>query len=695
MGSTWVKRLAVVVCLALALFGCDDADGSGSVQQASSPRAPRSSTSSMGEDGTWTIFVYLCGSDLESSGGMAAMDMDEMASASTGDKVRYVVETGGASSWSNEVSDSQIQRYEICDGTTTLVDQEDNADMGDSATLTSFLRWGVETYPAQRMGLVLWDHGGGSISGVCFDENADYDSLLLKELDASLCSVRSEMTDSFEFVGFDACLMGTVETANLMAPHARYLVASEETEPGYGWDYKAIGDYLGQNPDSDGQALGKVICDSFYESCDQVGGADGATLSVVELDKVSDVMTTFDAYAKDLYDRGGSSADLGDVLRGIAGADNFGGNNRSEGYTNMVDLAGIVEAGEQDSGNAQAALDAISSAVVYKVNGSNHPSASGLSTYYPLQVQGSSELATFQDVCVSPYYLGLVNYVTHGYVDPQGTEGYDGQEVIDDYDNDWSGQDYEEGDDGTYTYDEDSSANSSLWDFLSNVDEEEGESSAITFSVEPHLDDQGTLSFTLDEDGLANASSVQAIVLMNRDDDMVCIGQTTDVIADWQTGEFSDDFDGTWFCLPDGQPLSSYLVEECDGYDLYTAPISLNGEERYLRFKWDYQTGTVEMLDTWEGIDEASGASGRLGRQLQEGDQVTPLYQTYTKDGDDDGLAAGDAYTFAQGDQVSFSRLYDGDYYYSFSVDDIYGNYLLTDPVLFSVEGDQVTFSAQ
>ena len=45
------------------------------------------------------------------------------------------------------------------------------------------------------------------------------------------------MSDQFEFVGFDACLMGTVETAGLMASYARYMVASQETEPGCGWEY--------------------------------------------------------------------------------------------------------------------------------------------------------------------------------------------------------------------------------------------------------------------------------------------------------------------------------------------------------------------------------------------------------------------------------------------------------------------------
>ena len=43
----------------------------------------------------WTIFVYICGSDLESEGGMASENMQAMIDAETDSNVRYVVQTGG------------------------------------------------------------------------------------------------------------------------------------------------------------------------------------------------------------------------------------------------------------------------------------------------------------------------------------------------------------------------------------------------------------------------------------------------------------------------------------------------------------------------------------------------------------------------------------------------------------------------
>ena len=66
---------------------------------------PELDGTSMGADGTWTIFLYICGSDLESGGGAAFADITEMTQAAQSDKVRFVVQTGGASQWSSELVD--------------------------------------------------------------------------------------------------------------------------------------------------------------------------------------------------------------------------------------------------------------------------------------------------------------------------------------------------------------------------------------------------------------------------------------------------------------------------------------------------------------------------------------------------------------------------------------------------------------
>ena len=88
--------------------------------------------------------------------------------------------------------------------------------------------------------LLLWDHGGGSVGGVCFDEVYYNDSLDLNELGEGL----SMAEEPFELIGFDACLMATLETAETASPYAKYMVASEEIVPGRGWSYDALAEYI-------------------------------------------------------------------------------------------------------------------------------------------------------------------------------------------------------------------------------------------------------------------------------------------------------------------------------------------------------------------------------------------------------------------------------------------------------------------
>ncbi len=653
----------------------------------------------MGEDGTWTIFVYLCGSDLESEDGMATDDLVEMCDAVDNDKIRFVVQTGGASYWCNwTVSDSKTQRWLVEGDDITLVDEKPQAGMGRAATLTDFLTWGVEKYPAARMGLILWNHGGGSITGVCFDENDRQDSLSLREIDAALLSVYQNMTDKFEFIGFDACLMGTLETANILASYARYMYGSEETEPGSGWDYTAIGNYLAKNPGADGAALGKVVCDSFYQSCVAQRDEDLTTLSVIDLSRMDALLQSFNSFSDKLYQVSEDQTILTELVRGIRAAENFGGNNRTEGYTNMVDLGGIVKACAAYVDNADAVLTALNNTVIYAVNGSDHSTASGLATYYPLEIQGSEEMTIFGDLCVSPYYLSFIDRQSHGSVSSGDTEDYNSGTWFDSgfwsWDTNYSFTDgngwedwwnLEQWEDWDYSYGQD---NEDYWSYIDEFSQT-GESPLITFEIPPQLDEDGYYYFVLDDNGYYNTADVYACVFQISYDgeDLIDLGETYDVEVDWDYGYVCDYFDGCWLSLPDGQNLALYIVDVTDDCILYSSPIELNGEETNLRLRqsWD---GEVTVEGAWDGIDE-NGAAARNTIKLQKGDVIVPLYDSYTVDDFEPGSYYGAAYTLRSDElEISYDYMESGDYLYCFCIDDIYGDYYMTDFVTFCVEED-------
>ncbi len=627
----------------------------------------------------WTIFVYLCGTDLESRYSAATYDLDEMLSASASDKVKFIVETGGTNRWNNEViSAGKLQRYLIQNGDITLLDEQKLDDMGKAETLADFLTWGLKNHASSHNGLILWNHGGGSITGVCFDEKYDSDSLDLTELDAAFNASIGGLDRKMDFIGFDACLMGSVETANILATYADYMYGSEEVEPGSGWDYTAIGDYLAKNPDADGIALGKTVADSFLAACEADDEDDQVTFSIIDLSKIDNILTSYNSFAKDIYEASEDTAKRADIVRAIVSVDNFGGNNRTEGYTNMVDLGGLIDACASFSNYASAAKKAVADAVVYSVSGFMHEGVSGLSTYYPISIQGSNELSFFGKVCISPYYLSFVDLL--GSVGASGdmyTE-YDDDTWFDDY-GDWYW-----GDDWDY-YDD------NYWDYIDDYDIT-GESPYITFDVEPTFED-GSYYFMLDEEGYYNTSDVYGMVYVMSEDgsEVIEYGQTYDIDADWEYGIFFDNFDGWWVSLPDGQNIATYIVDYTDDSEIYTSPVLLNGEETNLRLKLTANKIVIE--GAWDGIDDACGAASRDIVKLKKGDSIVPLYYSipvyddYYYD-EEDNLWYGDEYVFDGDPEIYYDQMYPGEYLYAFCIEDIYGDYYMTDFETFYINED-------
>ncbi len=645
------------------------------------------------EPDTWTVFVYLCGSDLESDNGCATEDLGELVGASGSDEVRFVVETGGAKRWYTDgIQAKNLQRFLIQDGAIQEVDQIDSADMGDANTLADFLTWGVENYPAEHMGVVLWNHGGGPISGVCFDERNDDDALVLRELDDALAKTFAVMWDKFEFVGFDACLMSTLETANVLASYAKYMLGSEEMEPDTGWEYSTLMECLAQNPACSGLDVGREIAGAYMGSIESDEDRDLATFSVVDLTSVDALLQSFNRFSQELNEASEDAPTLAAMVRGIHDVDNFGGNNNAEGYSNMVDLGGLVNACADYTVSSEEVIAALQTVVAFHTEGATHAAAQGLSVYYPLKVEDSEELAVFENVCVSPYYLSFVDRLMHGATYAGGDESGS----YDDYDDGtWFGEDGfwewlwsdEESGEGTQSAQDDD-----YWDF---VDEGDGASSAITFDVEPQLDDDGIYWFRLDKEGLNNAAAVSAMVFEYARDgeDLVCLGETYDVDADWDAGEFADDFDGKWLSLPDGQNLCVYAAETADDYVVYTSPILLNGRETNLRMR-QYDSGRVVVEGAWDGIGE-DGASARGITKIKKGDVIVPLFDYMLADTGEwaDEYYEGDEFKVKGKLKVSYDLLYAGDYDYSFCIYDVFGGVFATDSIGFGVDEDgSITF---
>ena len=189
----------------------------------------------------WTIMIYMCGSDLESTNKLATSDIKEILSKSgQPDDVNIIIETGGAKSWATTygISKSSLERWHVENRKLVKDASITKANMGLTSTFQSFLEWGLTEYPAEKTGVILWNHGG-AMRGVCYDENYSDDNLLNSEVKTALANAftKTGQNEKLEFIGYDACLMQVQDVAEFNSQYFNYMIASQESESGYGWDY--------------------------------------------------------------------------------------------------------------------------------------------------------------------------------------------------------------------------------------------------------------------------------------------------------------------------------------------------------------------------------------------------------------------------------------------------------------------------
>ena len=323
-----------------------------------------------------TFMVYMCGTDLESKHGMASSDLREMCSASLSDNINIIVYTGGCSQWQTQgISNRVNQIYKVESGRLVcLEDDMGSKAMTDPATLTEFIKYCTKNYPANRQNLILWDHGSGSISGYGYDEkNKLSGSMTLSGINKALKNAGAV----FDFIGFDACLMATVENGLMLSNYADYMIASEETEPGVGWYYTNWLTKLSNDTSMSTIDIGKNIVDDFVDVCDRKCNGQKTTLSVVDLAELSNTVP------KELTSFAKSTQNLiaNDEYKTVSDARY---NTREFAQSSKIDQIDLVHfAKNLDTKESNALADALLGAVKYNRHAPCINNAYGLSIYFP------------------------------------------------------------------------------------------------------------------------------------------------------------------------------------------------------------------------------------------------------------------------------------------------------------------------
>ncbi len=199
----------------------------------------------------------------------ALLNLEQMKRVGSNKNVSIIVRLNSVYQNTNMTQTLLIEKNKI-----TLLNTSGNSATATAIeSLIDFLSYSIQNFPAQRYACFFWDHGTGILTpqqylsnqtslsnnnhskqfservqqkkriykGVCFDDESE-SCFSDSDISVALATVSSTYLQNkkFDVVGFDACCMSMLEIAYTIAPFAHYMVASQELEPGAGWNYEEI-----------------------------------------------------------------------------------------------------------------------------------------------------------------------------------------------------------------------------------------------------------------------------------------------------------------------------------------------------------------------------------------------------------------------------------------------------------------------
>lgn len=619
-------------------------------------------TEKIDTDTEWAIYWYLCGSDLETDYGSATDDLLEMLDVELPENVQVVIQTGGSDAWHNDiVNANQGQRFLYDSKGFRTIDEFEPVNMGDSLTLENFLSFCKENYPAKHTMVSFWNHGGGSVGGVAFDEQFEMDRLTLDEMHGVFNSVfkADDSNEPIDIVGFDACLMATVDTANIFSGFARYLVASEENEPANGWLYSGWLDTIAKNPQAEPLEVAKAICDTYVKGCEKEGTQDNITLSVTNLSYAPALMNAYDNFGKEaLFAALENPAFFAHFSKIASSIENYGGNTREQGFTNMADLGHLAKQSEEYLPQSSIeVVGALENCIEYKVNGKYRPKSQGLSCYYSYSgdLDDLSEYSKLSEKEAFKYFFA---YGLTGKLEEDGIKYLEKMN------------------------------HSTVLPELKTLKSVDWEDLPLT------VDESGCATLTLG----AQANDILASIAFElyyadpQEDIMLCLGTDNDIIADWDKGVFKDNFRGVWGSI-DGAICYMEIEYECESYNRYSIPILLNEEEYNLLVIYDFENEEFYIEGARKPVDEYGAADKNL-RCLENGDIITTIHYGASLSEDIQELTAVpvDTVTVTEDTVFSETELGDGLFIMMYAMKDSQGNVVYSQAATFeALDGEIIT----
>lgn len=372
------------------------------------------------EKQTWLVMLYFDADDPVLEEDML-FDLNEAELAGSNGRVKIVAQVDrfkkgykGDGNWTG------AKRFEIFHDTdlniirSRVVDEPGEVDMSDPQVLTDFAVWAIQTYPADRHVLILSDHGMGWPGGWTDTDNHGDDFVFIStaKLEKALQSiVKTTGIGQFDIVGLDACLMGMLEVFTAAAPYSRYMVASEEVEPGLGWAYAGFLTALTNSPEMSPADLAKRIVETYIKNDERIvntearetflkdsgldpemsqealikGFSADSTLAAVDLSALPDVHQRLNTFVSALKEV--DQVKLADSRSYARAFTNTFDDSLPSPYLDLSNFTAMAAKRVEDQPAAKAASAlriAIDQAIIAETHGANRRGSTGMSIYFPV-----------------------------------------------------------------------------------------------------------------------------------------------------------------------------------------------------------------------------------------------------------------------------------------------------------------------
>lgn len=336
----------------------------------------------------WTFLVYIAGDN--NLYPYVKLDLDEMKKIGSNEHINILAYANSGYSTAKKTEKFVVNYNELIqDGQTEV------KDSGDEQTLIEALEWAINEYPSEHLAVVLWDHGSGPLNrnklplrGVCYDDTTG-NYLTDKKIQTALDTViqKNRNGKKIDLVAFDACLMANIEIAYALEPYADYMVSSQETIPGYGYEYARL-----LYPFLEGSITPWHLAYHMVTAYDDAyKGTRGYTLSAVELSRLENLVEDHSALCNFLLQKSNDDTSVASACKKAA-SDTLHFDEKS--YIDLYDFYINLHANRESFNFSEDelihfenmlidCLNTYDGTIIKNVCSSDRAQAHGLSIYFP------------------------------------------------------------------------------------------------------------------------------------------------------------------------------------------------------------------------------------------------------------------------------------------------------------------------